>query len=47
MSLTFRKNLDFNLYTPWYDYYNEFLWTMVGEAEALTPDLKQSLQLKE
>ena len=32
MSKVFRTNLDFKQYTPWYDYYNEFLWEVVSRA---------------
>ena len=47
MSIVFRTNLDFKQYTPWYDYYNEFLWETVGRAEKIDPDFKKKVELKE
>jgi hypothetical protein len=51
MSTVFRTNLDFTHYTPWYDYYNEFLWEIMGRVKRQDPsfkaDLKEQLLLEE
>lgn len=33
----FRTNLDLKKYTPWYDYYDEFLQKMIERARATDP----------
>ena len=47
MSIVFRTNLDFKQYTPWYDYYNEFLWETVNRAEKVDAEFKNKIELKE
>ena len=47
MEKVFRTNLDFNHYTPWYDYYNEFLDITIERATKENPNFKEKSNLTE